>query len=241
MPVALYPAPHPSHLVPSLDIGERQVVIHYADDPHFQFHSRILLVQVSGATWIVVTPTGDIQVEDFSTLGFYPVGRASLFGADILPCFGFSDLGAADLAGYRARAAALAGVLGVAAPAATGDGDDGKWLWGDPAHSLFGEEVPLQLLGAVDAVVMKGFSGLGRCAEDGVEVWRFMEKVEDDNLEAWLAEKPKGDLLAKERVRRIAPKPFPVVLVSTSRGRSDSKNTCESGCPSPIACQLRSS
>ena len=63
MPQVIRAAPHRSANELSLDISERQVLIYYAGDA-LPWHSRLLLYHLADGKWVVVTPTGDIQIQD---------------------------------------------------------------------------------------------------------------------------------------------------------------------------------
>lgn len=69
----------------SLDITERQVLVFYEGD-RAQWHSRVLLVRVSGCRWIWATPSLDIQCQDLAVVeDLRPIGRDGPFPQDCRP------------------------------------------------------------------------------------------------------------------------------------------------------------
>eukprot|EP00959_Pyramimonas_sp_CCMP1952_P445002 9318267-Pyramimonas_sp.AAC.1 len=59
----------------ALDIKERQILVRYDDDQGFTWHHRVLLVRISSGRWVVLTPTGDLQILDTATVRFEPLAR----------------------------------------------------------------------------------------------------------------------------------------------------------------------
>ena len=63
----------------SLDIPETQVAVWYEDDPHLNWHVRILFRRIETSRWVVGTPTLSVQVIDLSEYDVVPLGRAAPF------------------------------------------------------------------------------------------------------------------------------------------------------------------
>eukprot|EP00974_Lingulodinium_polyedra_P024441 2366040-Lingulodinium_polyedra.AAC.1 len=60
----------------ALDIEEPQVLINFPDDP-VPWHHRVLLRRLRDAVWVVLTPDGELQVEDLGDYRLLPMGRGA--------------------------------------------------------------------------------------------------------------------------------------------------------------------
>ena len=100
--------------IQGLDLVEPQVFAFYPDDPYFNWHGRTLLRRLTGATWIWITPTFEVQVADLSQLQLLPVARGGEIADDVRQnCFCFNAMPSADdMAGYHGTADRLGLVLG---------------------------------------------------------------------------------------------------------------------------------
>jgi hypothetical protein len=174
----------------ALDIPERQVLIYYELDP-VPWHHRILMERVSGARWIVVTPTFAIEVTDLSEAeDVRTLERYGEMPAECRPLFSFEPIDMADLDGLRWRCRSYADVLGVAAPDPTGHGD-AEWLFADPSHERFAEPVPGVLMSGGRALI-RGSVALVQEDLLANDVFTYAERVRSDDRPRWSAEKRAG-------------------------------------------------
>jgi uncharacterized membrane protein YgcG len=174
----------------SLDVEEKQVLVYYAVDP-VPWHHRLLMVHIGEGRWIIATPDFDVQVINLAKFTVKALGRDApipqecgeryMFDSPILPN---------DLNQLRAEAHRLAEVLGVAATALVTDGKtrDARWLFADPAHDRFGEDVPEQILGDRAKLIVRDSVALV-CYE---EEWTFGEHVSAADMDDWLESKRTG-------------------------------------------------
>jgi hypothetical protein len=143
----------------SLDIPERQVLLYFGDGA-IPYHHRVLLVQIEAACWVVSTPDFDVEVINLSDMTVVALQRKSPFPPRYVAdgCYGFvNPILANDIQRLRAEAIALAGVMGVAAPAALlGLGAPAaRWRFADTSRADFATEVPVLLTGDVDSFIMR--------------------------------------------------------------------------------------
>ena len=66
----------------TLDTDLTQVLIDFFEDD-FNWHHRVLLIQIAGTRWVVATPDLDVEVTDLSTHRVLPLQRASAFPARV--------------------------------------------------------------------------------------------------------------------------------------------------------------
>jgi hypothetical protein len=141
-PVQVRAHPHGSHNHPTRDVPERQILVHFPADAML-WHHRLLMVRVSGAKWIVATPTQTVEQIDLTTERVAPLERNCPFPRDDRPYFGFGDLTDGELDSLRNRANQLAEILGVEpSGAAAASGPVAVWRFADTAHPSFGQIVP---------------------------------------------------------------------------------------------------
>ena len=95
-PTIVRAAPHPSSATRTFDIPERQTSQNFPDGPHFTEHHRIFFLRVSGARWIVGTPTHDVFEEYMTGETLAPLERNGLFPLEGRPVFAFGPLTAAE-------------------------------------------------------------------------------------------------------------------------------------------------
>jgi hypothetical protein len=167
------------------------VAIEFADDPNFSWHHRILLTKLDGGRWIVLTPDGDVEVEDLTAHRCIPLVRGKAVPArvagDIYLLAAVSD---ADLRTAAAEATALAGILGAAVAVPVGLRAD--WIYSDPGHLSWGTIVPAALLCAAGQVVQRGSIGLVQTDPADMATWTSMERILPSDLEIWKDEKRNG-------------------------------------------------
>ena len=160
----------------SLDIAEPQVLVQFADDA-LEWHHRILLRRFKGATWIVLTPVHDTEVQDLSQHALLPSGRGTAVPAHVAArCYLFEPGEQLDLARYHAQAARLAIILGGAPEATAAAGPAACWRVADTAADDFGIEVGDELVERPISGVIKGSVGLARCGTP--PRWVFVERAE---------------------------------------------------------------
>ena len=137
----------------ALDIKERQILVRYDDDPNFTWHHRVLLVRIASGRWVVLTPTGDLQVFDTATVRFEPLARGRPFPERCRDdCFLFDPPPVRELSEAIARAKVLADIAGEDIEV-----DDAEvWVISDPAHSRFCEQVEPGILGRRRAGLVTG-------------------------------------------------------------------------------------
>ena len=195
-PRVVPPPPGAGHDHTTLDVEERQVLQGYPADI-FQYHARLLLLHISGALWIILTPTLDLYQEDFAGEDVVPLARAAQFPMNDRPYFTFEHLTEDTLNGLRRRAAGLAAILGVTAasiPATIGAGM--RWIFADTSLAEFNQEVPDDLMqqGEPAVVIREGHALVSRVNPNdrAKRLWTVAEKVSDAERPAWVAEKREG-------------------------------------------------
>ena len=159
-PVGVLAPPDENHDHISLDVVERQILCYYEDDPHFEWHHRLLLISLGGSRWLVATPTLDVHQEDFDGVPIRALARQSRFPLECRPAFAFGAMTQEVLDGLRMTARTTAEILGVEVPvAAISDGNVG-WFYSDPASLMFGQEVAPATAADAGRAVHRGSCGL---------------------------------------------------------------------------------
>ena len=184
----------------SLDVPERQVLVYFIGD-QVPYHHRVLIAQVEGSRWIVLTPDFELEAVDLSTYSLRAVARATPFPTGIGQIYSFDvPIDATDLAQARVEGRQLAEVLGGAAKPADVVGDShGTWRYSDTAHEKFGQEVPQASLQDASRYIVKDAIAL---VQGGIgDSWTVMERVSDDDLIEWFDCKRTG----AGRDRRLLP------------------------------------
>ena len=173
----------------TLDIPERQILVYYeGGDP---LHHRILLTHISGARWIVATPTLDVHEEDLSESEVIPLGRLTPFPGDDRDIFAFDVLTADVLASLRTQGLALAAVLGAPAPP-VGTQPGTLWLYADPAFESFNTELEPGFVVRGTNVVRGSWALVEVDHSSGARVWTSAEHLRAADRSAWVAEKRVG-------------------------------------------------
>ena len=192
----------------SLDVPEPQILIAYPEDPAFTWHHRVLLRRLTGATWVVLTPDEEVQVEDLSHHSVIAMARNSPVPADVGDdCYLCPSTVSTTLDVHHASAQRLAEILvpdeknALASPTVPGV----TWRVADTSLSSFGEVVDADLVNSGSSGVVRGSVGLARVGADSE--WTFVEKVNDDDLAAWQAEKQSGG--GRDRRLGVIPPPAP--------------------------------
>jgi hypothetical protein len=197
-----------------LDIAEKQILVYFADDPNIQYHQRVLLQQVDGSKWLVLSPDFEIETMDLKDYSLRALPRSSAFPRDCGAIYGFDNpADMAQLAAARAEAADLAAILGdPKAEVGEVTGTDGTWRYSDTAFAKFGQEVPQKLLGEAARVLVRDSVGLLLDVQGSSGRWTAIERIDDDDLSEWYDCKRTG----AGRDRRLLP---------TSRGSDGTRLT----------------
>ena len=203
-------APGGNHDATALDIPERQVLQGYPDD-HFPYHQRILLICLGAARWLLATPTLDVYADNLEDEDLIPLERGAPFPVGNRPFFCFEILSAEVLRGLRARAIALASVLGVMNPTLASDDTDAVWVFADAAIKEFATPVPAPLLSGPN-VALRASKGIVPVTVDGEVVDTFVERVIPDDMAEWIAEKRLGAGRDKRLTSLTVDDNAPVVL-----------------------------
>ena len=165
--------------------------MYFADDPVYKWHHRVLLMRVEGGKWIVVTPTGDIEVtnlaeaEDLVTLS-----RNAGFPPHCANYFGFGLAADADWSGYRLAARQLADVLGVDVTPVPAD--EARWYYSDPAYEKFGEVVAPEKMMAGRSIIRGTYALVEDEPEEGDDGWTVAQRLRPRDHQEWVDEKRSG-------------------------------------------------
>ena len=111
MPLAIRAAPGATHDAVTLDIPEPQLLISYPDDPHFAEHARVVLLQLGQGDVICLTPTEDVQQDNFRGEVVRSLGRRQQYPERGRPFFGFAEISEQRMTQLRAEARAMALLL----------------------------------------------------------------------------------------------------------------------------------
>ena len=175
----------------SLDIPEPQIALNFPLDANYAWHHRILLRRIEAAQWVVLTPDSNLEVEDLAQHAVLPLWRNSplpqaiqgqtyMAGANI----------AQELDQHHRTAEQLVAILappgGAVAVAAAG----AKWRIADTAAVDFAEVVLDAVMASHNTGVIKVSVGLAQVGAAGR--WVPVERVQDDDLDQWRAEKQAG-------------------------------------------------
>jgi hypothetical protein len=172
------------------DIIEPQVLVRFPDDT-LDWHHRVLLRRLRDATWIVLTPDFDTEVQDLSQHTLLPLARGGPVPVNVAARrYLFAPGVEAGLPAHHAKAVRLALILGGAPEVAAGTGPAACWRVADTAASGFGAEVG-------DDLVESHVSGVAREAGDLVRYgepphWVFVERVPLDEVVLWEQDKQGG-------------------------------------------------
>ena len=189
-----------------LNIAERQVLRFFANDPAgLAYHHRILFHQVEGSRWVVGTPDGEVEEDDFRGVHIIPLRKGGTFPDYVPPAqiYAFDPLDPQELAELRTEARDVALALGCDLNKAVIQAES-KWLIADTDSSRWGEEVPPQDLGDAARTVQLGEFALHTLypGEDNEQVVK-LELVGNDDVAEWRAQKAPGVVDAKGREVRL--------------------------------------
>eukprot|EP00971_Amphidinium_carterae_P110611 2191010-Amphidinium_carterae.1 len=173
----------------SLDIDEPQILLRFPDDPT-EWHHRVLIRRHRDAVWVVLTPDGELQVENLGDYQLLALER----GQAVPPlaagnCYLFGAEGAGELARHHGAARRMAVILG-----GVQEGDmsrtEASWRIADPAAAEFGTEVAPEIVNNPATAVTRGAVGL---AMAGVPArWLAIESVAAADVASWLDDKHSG-------------------------------------------------
>ena len=179
----------------ALDIKEKQILVRYNGDPNFTWHHRILLVRLSAGRWVVLTPTGSLQILDTTTVRFEPLAR----GRPVQDrcrndCFLFDPLPVSELNEFSARARVLADIAGEDI-----EEDDAEvWVVCDPAHSRFGEQVEPGILVDAGRALLRETKGVVQLNANDAGSEVHVERVDRNDLADWKSRVGGGESDAAE-------------------------------------------
>lgn len=160
----------------ALNIEEPQVLLQFDDDP-VPYHHRILIRRLKEATWVVVTPEGDLQVENLADYAMLPLMRAGAIPsvAGAAGCHLFSRAVDDELPGWHAQAARLAMVLGGPSSVEPSATITSTWRIADTSSADFGSEVAGDVVLNPATGIVRGAVGLAECGSP--PRWTFVELV----------------------------------------------------------------
>jgi hypothetical protein len=174
------------------DLAEKMTLVYYEED-RFEYHCRILWVNLGGGRWIVSSPSRDTFEEDFAGEAIVPLVRGGQYPlGGYRPIFGFGPITAAEYAQMRSDAYAIAEVFGHVPAVPLLLADDCVWLFSDPSLDSFGTPVPIELTTNAARMRAEGSVGLVEVDTSHGRAWRSMDRILRDDLEAWRQEKRTG-------------------------------------------------
>lgn len=175
----------------ALNIEEPQILLQYDDDA-VPYHHRILIRRLKEATWVVVTPEGELQVETLADYSMLPLMRAGSIPtvAEAAGCHLFSQPVDDELPGWHAQAARLAMVLGGPGSVEPSGSITSTWRIADTSSAEFGSEVAGDVVLNPATGVVRGAVGLAQCGSPARRT--FVELVPTAEVGQWEADKHTG-------------------------------------------------
>ena len=150
-----------------------------------------MLMRVEGGKWIVVTPSGDLEVTDLAEAeDLVTLTRNSTFPPHCANYYGFDIVSEAEWSGYRLAARQLADVLGVELTLTPAD--EARWYYADPAHEKFSEIVAPEKMMGGRSVIRGTYALLEDEPDDGDEGWTVAQRLRPRDLQEWVDEKRSG-------------------------------------------------
>ena len=150
--------------MPTLDVEQKQLLVHYADDSDYGWHHRLLLIPLGGASWIWATPDLEIERAAVDQFRVVVLARASAFPSRYVnDIYAFDPMSPSILNKLLSEARSLAAVLGAPLPANAAVPSHVIWRISDTSHPDFGEEIPAGALGNTDIFVPRGPRGKDAC------------------------------------------------------------------------------
>lgn len=121
----------------TLDIKEPQIIRHFPNDAGgFFWHHRVLLQKTGPGQWIGLSPDGDLERLDLTTVEHITLDRRGRFPLAQGPyIYAFDELTKAELEGHRRRAKVMCNLFN---DASLEDVDNYEWLVADVSRSDFG-------------------------------------------------------------------------------------------------------
>ena len=165
----------------------RVVLVAFWEDPNVQWHMRCLLVHGGESKWVAATPDHDLELLDLAARPLIPVRSGEALPARVHGnVYVFDDFEDGEEETLLANGREYGAAVGLIK--AEKNEMPGVWRVNDTSSELFGKPVPDECLMDEDSVVMRGATGLVQIDE----VWRTMEKVKEESLDKWRAEKGHG-------------------------------------------------
>ena len=182
----------------TLDTDLTQVAIDFFAD-QFPWHHRVLLLQISGAKWIVGTPDLEVQVCDLAGHRVVTLQRNGRWPAQVSgQIYAFDPITDAQRDRMMSSALRLGKILGADTSAVSSGGLVKLWRVADPGHERFDEVIAPELVIPGDRAVIRGDHALWSPSEDE---WIGLQRIADKDHAAWLEGKRSGP----GRDRRIIP------------------------------------
>ena len=104
--------------MPTLDVEQKQLLVHYEDDEDYAWHHRLLLIPLGGASLIWATPDLEIERADVDQFRVAVLARASAFPTRYVnDIYAFDPMSPSILNKLLSEARSLAAVLGAPLPA----------------------------------------------------------------------------------------------------------------------------
>ena len=177
----------------TLDVNLTQVLIDFFED-EFNWHHRLLVVALGGASWICVTPDLQVETVDLSAHRVLPLRRYSAFpprAHDTM--YIFDPISDQDLVELQRECLALARVLGVVNATISCGVVAGEWYISDTAHDDFGKKVDdADMASADDAVVRDDVGLLNYTDLRGMKAWTTVARVKAEDYDDWKDKKQSG-------------------------------------------------
>ena len=177
----------------SLDIPEQQVCLDFPLDENYTWHGRVLMIMGEPGYWVVMTPDLELEYVQITAHRVVPVGRGAALPNRVLgDVYYFDQVDAPTMDRMRGEARALATAVGVTTlPAALPGAAAARWIFSDPAHEKFGQEVDPRMPLDEGKFLARGAYGLVD-AGLGAQDWLPVELVRLEDDAQWRHEKQTG-------------------------------------------------
>ena len=207
----------------TLDAPAPQILREMEEGAGQEWHQYWLVHRVRPGVWITIGPDGEVGWDDLAGVDVVPLPRKGSFPIADRPFRGHGAHTPAQLAELRGRARAMALLHDVPGLAGVPPTADAMWMYADPSHPKFSEEVDASLLAGGERVRVEDSVGLVKFTDDR---WTFMELVVKKDRDAWLAEKSGGTVLRDKRLTGpvvSATEPWPLFRVVARKFDTASK------------------
>lgn len=128
----------------SLDVPDPQVLVHFAGDPHFTEHHRLLLCKLGPGRWAACSPDHELEILDLNNRRHTVLGRRSPFPPHLADdVYAFDPLTRNELEALRRQAKTMSIVLG---DADVEEIQSREWIFSDADSSRLGKQVPVDVV-----------------------------------------------------------------------------------------------